>query len=164
MIYLHVFSFYSVYLCAVLVTMVSADASRMATLLRSSHLSCSSCMMSHLVPGLGFYILLYQLMYEIVSTFHNTNSHSESHSILITELIYWLFCFEQVSNKHIHLLNKGSFGGRCISFPPFIIHVHRCIISSRETYTPVSNIRRETYQSSCRYMLSLDSIKGKYIL
>ena len=42
-------------------------------------------------------------------------------------LIYWLLCFEQVSNKHIHLLNKGSFGGRCISFPPFIIH--RCIIS-----------------------------------
>ena len=42
-------------------------------------------------------------------------------------LIYWLLCFEQVSNKHIHLLNKGSFGGRCISFPSFIIH--RCIIS-----------------------------------
>ena len=54
-------------------------------------------------------------------------SHQDNISVKYVPLIYWLLCFEQVSNKHIHLLNKGSFGGRCISFPPFIIH--RCIIS-----------------------------------
>ena len=42
-------------------------------------------------------------------------------------LIYWLLCFEQVSNKHTHLFNKGSFDRRCISFAPFIRN--RSIIS-----------------------------------
>ena len=68
----------------------------------------------------------------------------------ITDIIYWLLCFEQVSNKHIHLLNKGSFGGRCISFPPFIIHrciisggklIHRSLISGGKLISPPVDIR-----------------------
>ena len=88
------------------------------------------------------------------------------HNQQIRDLIYWLLCFEQVSNEHIHLLNKGSFGGRCISFPPFIIHrciisggklIHRSLISGGKLISPPVDI-------CCVFFFILDSIKGKYIM
>ena len=39
----------------------------------------------------------------------------------LKHVIYWLLCFEQVSNQLISLPNKGLSGGRCISFAPLII-------------------------------------------
>ena len=39
----------------------------------------------------------------------------------IKNLIYWLLCFEQVSNQLINLQNKGIFDGRLISFAPLVI-------------------------------------------
>ena len=46
---------------------------------------------------------------------------------IVNVVIYWLLCFEQVYNKRIDLLNKGSLGGRLIIFALFIIN--RLIIS-----------------------------------
>ena len=69
-------------------------------------------------------------------------------------VIYWLLCFEKVSNKHIHLLNKGIFGSRCISFPPFIIHrciisggklIHRSLISGGKLISPPVNVCYDFY-------------------
>ena len=57
---------------------------------------------------------------------------------VISVVIYWLLCFEQVYNKRIDLLNKGSLGGRLISFALFIIN--RLIISGGK----LINLRRCT--------------------
>ena len=53
------------------------------------------------------------------------NFHFLQHSLLehddLISIIYWLLCFEQVSNQLINLPNKGIFGRRLISFAPLII-------------------------------------------
>ena len=74
-------------------------------------------------------------------------------------LIYWLLCFEQVSNKHIHLLNKGRSGGRCISFPPFIIH--RCIISGGKLINRSLILGGKLIKPPVTFIL--DSTKGYYV-
>ena len=96
------------------------------------------CERSSRLQGLNHIIHIYQLsclQLKMYYSFNARRSHKclarikrhhfnsfQCLSCLCSDIIYWLLCFEQVSNKHIHLLNKGSFGWRCISFPPFIIH------------------------------------------